>query len=194
MTIAHSFSRTLVGIVLVGAALFSSGGVASAAYRHHHYRSYHHTGRAVSYSGSLDASCRSAARMGGPCGCWAAEHFFGNPVRALWLAANWLRFPRTQAAAGTAAVWPNAHHVAPVVAVNGDGTVTVADSWATHAVRMAGLRFVNPHGGSGVGDDVRYASRHRVLYARYERKPSRQEAYFQRNHYAGADVYRPDYH
>lgn len=96
---------------------------------------------------NLDGSCRIAAHMGGPCGCWAAEHFFGSPVRNLWLARNWLRFPHTQAAAGTAAVWPNAHHVAPVVAVNGDGTVTVADSWGTHAVSAARLTFVHPTNG-----------------------------------------------
>lgn len=96
---------------------------------------------------NLDGSCRTAARMGGPCGCWAAEHFFGSPVRELWLARNWLRFPHTSPAAGTAAVWPNGHHVAPVVAVNGDGTVTVADSWGTHPVRMARLTFVQPSGG-----------------------------------------------
>ena len=114
---------------------------------------------------------------------WAAlavaggRAFFGSPVRNLWLARNWLRFPHTQAAAGTAAVWPNAHHVAPVVAVNGDGTVTVADSWATHSVRMAGLTFVNPHGGSYEGP---------VYAERSQRRPVRQEAYFQRYRYAGA--------
>ena len=107
--------------------------------------------RARKFDG-LDASCRSAARQGGPCGCWAQEHFFGSSVRLfngmnLWLAREWLRFPHTSPAAGTAAVWPNGHHVAPVVAVNGDGTVTVADSWGTHAVRMARLTFVRPNGG-----------------------------------------------
>jgi len=36
-------------------------------------------------------------------------------------------------------------HVAPVIAgPHPDGTVTVADSWATHRVRMAGLMFVQP--------------------------------------------------
>jgi hypothetical protein len=34
--------------------------------------------------------------------------------------------------------------VAPVLAVNEDGTVTVRDSWATHRVRMTGLVFVQP--------------------------------------------------
>jgi len=65
-------------------------------------------------------------------------------VRELWLANNWLRFPRTSPAAGTATVWPG-RHVAPVIANNGDGTITVADSWATHRVRIAHLIFVDPH-------------------------------------------------
>lgn len=97
------------------------------------------------YAGHLDGNCGHAARLGGPCGCWASEHFFGRSIEALWTAASWLvKFPHTFAHAGTAAVWPNRHHVAPVIAVNGDGTVTVRDSWATHRVRMAGLTFVQP--------------------------------------------------
>jgi hypothetical protein len=113
-------------------------------------------GRPQAYSvarreGGLDAACRSAARQGGPCGCWAQEHFFGSSARLynganLWMARTWAQvFPHVAAAPGTAAVWPNGHHVAPVIAVNGDGTVTVHDSWGDHAVRATRLTFVNPH-------------------------------------------------
>ena len=154
-----------------------------------HHRFAH---RGVSYS-NLDSACRSAAHQGGPCGCWAQEHFFGSSARLygghnLWLAGEWRRvFPHVAAAAGTAAVWPNGHHVAPVVAVNGNGTVTVADSWGTHAVRMAGLTFVNPHGGGSYEE--------RPVYAQRSRRLNRQEAYLRRNHYAGADTWeRPAYH
>lgn len=88
--------------------------------------------------------------MGGPCGCWAAYTLLGKLDHVwrginLWLADDWLKFPRTAPAPGTAAVWPH-RHVAPVVAVNHDGTVTVKDSWAVHKVRMAGLIFVSPPG------------------------------------------------
>ena len=87
--------------------------------------------------------CRVAASMGGPCGCWAAHVLLDRLDHVwhginLWLANDWLRFPHVAAAPGTAAVWPG-RHVAPVIAVNGDRTVTVRDSWATHKVRMAGL-------------------------------------------------------
>jgi hypothetical protein len=43
------------------------------------------------------------------CGCGAAVRVFGQPVRSLWLAANWYRFPRTSPAPGTVAV--RRHHV-----------------------------------------------------------------------------------
>jgi hypothetical protein len=91
----------------------------------------------------LSRECRIASSLGGPCGCWASEYFFGHSVRDLWLAKAWLKFPHTAPQAGVVAVWPG-RHVAPVVANNGDGTITVADSWATHRVRVAGLVFVDP--------------------------------------------------
>lgn len=37
------------------------------------------------------------------CGCGAAVEVFGRPVRSLWLAANWLRFPRAAPAPNMAA-------------------------------------------------------------------------------------------
>lgn len=43
------------------------------------------------------------------CGCGAAVHIFGAPIRYLWLAANWFRFPRAAPAPGMAAV--RQHHV-----------------------------------------------------------------------------------
>jgi len=94
----------------------------------------------------LSAACRIAASLGGPCGCFASDYFFGHSLRELWLANAWLAFPHVEPAPGTAAVWPD-RHVAPVIAVNGDGTVTVRDSWAVHRVRVAGLVFVDPRGG-----------------------------------------------
>jgi hypothetical protein len=93
----------------------------------------------------LSGECRIASSRGGPCGCYASEVVFGHSVRNLWRADAWLKFPRTTPHAGAVAVWPG-RHVARVVANNGDGTITVADSWATHRVRVAGLVFVDPRG------------------------------------------------
>ena len=96
--------------------------------------------------GNLPAPCRQAARLGGPCGCWASIHFFGHSVRELWPVSAWLSlFPRTAPRPGVAAIWAG-RHVAPVVAASGDGTVTAADSWGTHRVSTRGLIFVDPHG------------------------------------------------
>jgi hypothetical protein len=103
----------------------------------------HETGFAVAV---LSAACRIARSLGGPCGCFASEQVFGHSVRELWLADAWLKFPRTSPHSGAVAVWPH-RHVAAVIAVNGDGTVTVRDSWAVHRVRVAGLVFVDPRVG-----------------------------------------------
>lgn len=45
------------------------------------------------------------------CGCGASVERFGRSVRSLWLAANWLRFPRAEPAPGRAAVRRDGHHV-----------------------------------------------------------------------------------
>jgi len=37
------------------------------------------------------------------CGCGAAVEVFGRPIRNLWLAANWLKFPPAQPASGMVA-------------------------------------------------------------------------------------------
>lgn len=102
----------------------------------------------------LSAACQIARALGGPCGCFTSEYFFGHSVRGLWLANAWLSFPHVAPAPGTAAVWPN-RHVAPVIAANSDGTVTVRDFWAVHQVRVAGLVFVDPR----VGLPPRHARR-----------------------------------
>lgn len=105
-------------------------------------------GYSVASSGGLSGPCREAARLGGPCGCHTAETLLGTSAHVyhginVWLANGWLAFQRVAPAPGTAAVWPG-RHVAPVVAVNGDGTVTVEDYFGTRTVRMAGLIFVDP--------------------------------------------------
>jgi len=118
-----------------------------------------HPGRlSAPLAGVLSAVCQIARSLGGPCGCFASEYFFGHSVRELWLANAWLSFPHVAAAAGTAAVWPG-RHVAPVVANNNDGTVMVRDSWAVHRVGIAGLVFVDPRGGHRpIGARRRYGS------------------------------------
>lgn len=89
------------------------------------------------------------------CGCGAAVRVFGKPVRDLWLARNWFRFPRATPASGMVAV--RRHHVF-VLETHLNGNTWLA--WDAnsggrktriHARSIAGYVIVNPHG-------VQYAS------------------------------------
>lgn len=84
------------------------------------------------------------------CGCGAAVRVFGAPIRALWLAAAWFKFPRAEPAAGMVAV--RSHHVFVLEshiagnvwraydANSGGGATRI------HARSIAGYTIVNPHG------------------------------------------------
>ena len=86
------------------------------------------------------------------CGCGAAVRLFGRPIRDLWLAANWFRFPRAMPAPHMAAV--RRHHVMVLEADLGNGVWQVFDAnsghGATriHARSIAGYTIVNPYGNS----------------------------------------------
>lgn len=82
------------------------------------------------------------------CGCGVSVKIFGRPVRDLFLAANWSRFPRAPAAPGMVAWRPG--HVMVIEQVHGDGTATVYDpNSGNHQTRvwrrsLSGYRIVNP--------------------------------------------------
>lgn len=84
------------------------------------------------------------------CGCGAAVRVFGSPVRSLWLAANWYRFPRAELAPGTVAV--RRHHVFVVEQVLGGNMVMAYDANSGgHATRIhersvEGYTIVRPQG------------------------------------------------
>lgn len=84
------------------------------------------------------------------CGCGAAVRLFGAPVRSLWLAANWFRFPRAAPAPGMAAV--RRHHVF-VLERHIEGSTWLAydansggHATRIHARSIAGYVIVDPHG------------------------------------------------
>ena len=86
------------------------------------------------------------------CGCGAAVRVFGSPIRSLWLATNWLRFPRSAPAPGMVAVrrghvFVLEHHVGgstwQVYDANSGGRKT-----RRHARSISGYVIVNPHGGA----------------------------------------------
>jgi hypothetical protein len=86
------------------------------------------------------------------CGCGAAVRVFGRPIRDLWLAANWLRFPRAAPAPGMVAA--RRGHVFVLESHIGGSTWLAWDAnsghHATriHARSIAGFAIVNPHGGN----------------------------------------------
>jgi hypothetical protein len=85
------------------------------------------------------------------CGCGASVRVFGHPVRGLWLAANWFRYPSAQAASGMVAV--RRHHVMVIERVTGRGRAVVYDANSghhrtqVHEVSLAGYSIRNPRGG-----------------------------------------------
>ncbi len=82
------------------------------------------------------------------CGCGAAVRVFGHAVRSLYLAANWLRFPRASPAPGMVAA--RRGHVFVLESNAGDGNWLVYDANSGHGgtrihVRsLAGYTIVNP--------------------------------------------------
>lgn len=86
------------------------------------------------------------------CGCGAAVRVFGRPVRHLWLAANWLRFPRASPAPGMAAARPG--HVFVLESHVGGDLWLVTDHNSggrksrLHVRSISGFAIVNPHGGA----------------------------------------------
>jgi hypothetical protein len=83
------------------------------------------------------------------CGCGASVKVFGHSVRALWLAAAWLRFRRATAAPGRVAV--RRHHVMVLEAhVDGSFWQVYDANSGGHATRrhvrsIAGYVIVDPY-------------------------------------------------
>ena len=85
------------------------------------------------------------------CGCGASVRIFGHPVRSLFLASNWGKFPSASPGPGMAAY--RSGHVFVIESVNSDGSVLASDYNSgghmsrRHTVSLRGYRVVNPHGG-----------------------------------------------
>jgi hypothetical protein len=83
------------------------------------------------------------------CGCGVSVKVFGKPVRDLYLASNWRRFPASSPGPGMVA-W-NYAHVMYIMSYNGDGTALVYDPNSgghrtrIHVRPLAGYRIVNPN-------------------------------------------------
>lgn len=117
-------------------------------------RAARHLYRPLSDRSALHAGSVVAHPSGCParafCGCGAAVRIFGRPVRALWLASAWFRFPRTLAAPGMAAV--RRHHVFVLEQhLSGSTWLAYDANSGRHLTRLhprsiAGYIIVNPRG------------------------------------------------
>ena len=83
------------------------------------------------------------------CGCGAATAVFGKPIRSLWLASNWFKFPRTAPAPGMVAV--RRGHVF-VLRQHVQGNVWITHDYNSgghksrqHQRSIAGFSIVNPY-------------------------------------------------
>ena len=124
------------GVVIAGVALL----IAALA-------SLFLAGRASASTLSHPAGCPRVAF----CGCGAAVEVFGRPVRDLWLAANWFRFPPASAAPGMVAV--RQHHIVVIRQALPGNKAIVYDANSghhmtqIHEVSLAGYSIRNPHRG-----------------------------------------------
>jgi hypothetical protein len=92
---------------------------------------------------ALSQPCRTAASLGGPCGCVASEHL-GLTDRSLWAVSSWYRFPKTDCHAGAAALWGRRH----VEAVTGceNGVAITNGPYGVRRTPIGRLSFVQPGG------------------------------------------------
>lgn len=70
------------------------------------------------------------------CGCGTALWIFGTPIRALWLARNWLRYPPAQPAPGMVAVRRDGHHVFAIIRVRGKQALIYNPNSGGHRTRI----------------------------------------------------------
>jgi hypothetical protein len=145
---------------VIAAALALVCATSAAEARHWH----HHRQVGCSFLSFFEAACQPKQMVassevtshpsGCPriafCGCGAAVRIFGSPIRSLWLAAAWYRFPRSRPAPGMVAV--RRHHVFVLEADLGAGNWRVYDANSgghltrIHARSIAGYTIVNPYG------------------------------------------------
>ena len=90
------------------------------------------------------------------CGCGVSVKVFGRPIRELYLAANWFKFPHASPGPGMVAV--RNHHVMYIESMDANGNAVVYDpnsgnhQTRVHTRSLSGYSIRNPNG-------ARYASR-----------------------------------
>ena len=84
------------------------------------------------------------------CGCGVSVKVFGRPIRELYLAANWFKFPHASPGPGMVAV--RNHHVMYIESVDANGNAVVYDpnsgghQTRIHTRSLSGYSIRNPNG------------------------------------------------
>lgn len=129
-------------VLITAAALFTLMSTGAEARHYHHLVRSYDSGSIVEHP----AGCPRSAF----CGCGASVRKFGRPIRELFLAVAWFKFPRTVWAAGVAGV--RRHHVFIVEQVVDAGHVLAYDANSgghatrVHVISTAGYTPVQPRG------------------------------------------------
>jgi hypothetical protein len=162
-------NRLLWGAIGIFISMWLLSGFAYAAPRGHQY-SFYDSGEVVSHPAGCPYSLF--------CGCGASVEVYGHPVRNLYLADNWLAFPRASCAPGMAVVWPG-RHVAVIRSCEGDGIATLYDANSgggltrVHKASLAGGVIVDPHGSSQLAFSGEYHETHHTSRVAYRNSGNR---------------------
>jgi hypothetical protein len=140
------------GIIAIVLTLLTSPAQAHEHRRHHHIFHISAFARGLGFGLKHMLDSMQPHPPGCPhrqfCGCGTSVRVFGHPVRNLYLAANWFRFPRTYPHTGAVAV--RQHHVFYIERYDGDGLALAYDPNSgghmtrLHEVRLIGYTIVQP--------------------------------------------------
>jgi hypothetical protein len=146
--------KTIMAAFLIAAFSLVAGSVQARQHHHYHHKRIHHynTTYVADYSDERIVSHPYGCPRTAFCGCGSSVEVFGHPVKSLYRAAAWFKFPRAAPAPGMAAV--RNHHVMIIKALDGNGNAVVYDpnsgghQTRIHIRSLAGYRIVNPHSSS----------------------------------------------
>ena len=126
------------GMLFFGAMLVPAG--AEARSYHHHYHHVSHVRQQSDYGDSSIVGHPAGCPARDFCGCGVSAKVFGHPVRDLYLASAWLKYPRAAAAPGRVMITrghgPSGYHVSYIESVSGNTAVVYDPNSGGHATRV----------------------------------------------------------
>lgn len=134
--------RLAKGVAVIAICMIA----ASPAFARHHHKKIHYDYNSDTQIVSHPQGCPRTAF----CGCGVSVRIFGRPIRNLFLASNWFKFPHANPAPGMVAV--RNHHVMYIERMDGNGNAVVYDPNSgghrtrVHVRSLAGYSIRNPNG------------------------------------------------